>query len=174
VPVLTSLIFEGPRGFRACLNARPPGQSCSGRARSAFHAVGGVAGWDSRSVRSPDRSCSSVRCRTSRSKEDFFLPRTLARGILRPARKGASAVFFVSLDFWLTMVSSCFLIWLETVGDQSVPTLPRLEPFGAACQRPPGVFVAISRGVDRPRRAQTPSGGKLSSAGPTPPRPPTP
>jgi putative SOS response-associated peptidase YedK len=31
---------------------------------------------------------------------------------------------FVSLDFGLTTVSSCFLIWLETVRDQPVPTLP--------------------------------------------------
>jgi hypothetical protein len=30
---------------------------------------------------------------------------------------------FVSLDFGLTTVSSCFLIWLETVRDQPVPTL---------------------------------------------------
>ena len=30
----------------------------------------------------------------------------------------------VSLDFGLTTVSSCFLIWLETVRDQPVPTLP--------------------------------------------------
>lgn len=31
---------------------------------------------------------------------------------------------FVSVDFGLTTVSSCFLIWLETVRDQPVPTLP--------------------------------------------------
>jgi hypothetical protein len=31
---------------------------------------------------------------------------------------------FVSLDFGLTTISSCFLIWLETVRDQPVPTLP--------------------------------------------------
>src|ERR1700730_2692732 len=31
---------------------------------------------------------------------------------------------FVSLDFGLTTVSSCFLIWLETVRAQPVPTLP--------------------------------------------------
>ena len=30
----------------------------------------------------------------------------------------------VSLDFGLTTVSSCFLIWLETVRDHPVPTLP--------------------------------------------------
>jgi hypothetical protein len=30
---------------------------------------------------------------------------------------------FVSFDFGLTTVSSCFLIWLETVRDQPVPTL---------------------------------------------------
>jgi hypothetical protein len=30
----------------------------------------------------------------------------------------------VSLDFGLTTASSCFLIWLETVRDQPVPTLP--------------------------------------------------
>jgi hypothetical protein len=30
----------------------------------------------------------------------------------------------VSLDFGLTTVSSCFLIWLETVRDQPVPTFP--------------------------------------------------
>jgi hypothetical protein len=28
------------------------------------------------------------------------------------------------LDFGLTTVSSCFLIWLETVRDQPIPTLP--------------------------------------------------
>jgi hypothetical protein len=32
---------------------------------------------------------------------------------------------FASLDFGLTTVSSCLLIWLETVHDQPVPTLPR-------------------------------------------------
>jgi hypothetical protein len=31
-------------------------------------------------------------------------------------------IAFVSLDFGLTTVSSCFLIWLETVRDQPVPT----------------------------------------------------
>jgi hypothetical protein len=31
---------------------------------------------------------------------------------------------FVSLDFGLTTVSSCFLILLDTVRDQPVPTLP--------------------------------------------------
>ena len=31
---------------------------------------------------------------------------------------------FVSLDFGLTTVSSCFRIWLETVRDQPVPTFP--------------------------------------------------
>jgi hypothetical protein len=31
---------------------------------------------------------------------------------------------FVSLDLGLTTVSSCFLIWLDTVRDQPVPTLP--------------------------------------------------
>jgi hypothetical protein len=30
----------------------------------------------------------------------------------------------VSFDFGLTTVSSCFLIWLETVRDHPVPTLP--------------------------------------------------
>jgi hypothetical protein len=30
----------------------------------------------------------------------------------------------VSFDLGLTSVSSCFLIWLETVRDQPVPTLP--------------------------------------------------
>ena len=33
----------------------------------------------------------------------------------------------VSFDFGLTTVSSCFLIWLETVRDQPVPTLARKE-----------------------------------------------
>jgi hypothetical protein len=33
----------------------------------------------------------------------------------------------VSVDFGLTTVSSWFLIWLETVRDQPVPTLPRKE-----------------------------------------------
>jgi hypothetical protein len=28
------------------------------------------------------------------------------------------------LDFGLTTVSSCFLIWFETVRDQPIPTLP--------------------------------------------------
>jgi hypothetical protein len=31
----------------------------------------------------------------------------------------------VSFDFGLTTVLSCFLIWLETVRDQPVPTLPK-------------------------------------------------
>jgi hypothetical protein len=31
---------------------------------------------------------------------------------------------FVSFDFGLTTVSSCFLIWLETMRDHPVPTLP--------------------------------------------------
>src|SRR5215216_3518807 len=31
----------------------------------------------------------------------------------------------VSFDWRLTTVSSCFLIWLETVRDHPVPTLPR-------------------------------------------------
>jgi hypothetical protein len=31
---------------------------------------------------------------------------------------------FVSLDFGLLTVSSCFLIWLNMVRDQPVPTLP--------------------------------------------------
>ena len=30
----------------------------------------------------------------------------------------------VSFDLGLTTVSSCFLIWLETVRDQPIPTLP--------------------------------------------------
>ena len=30
----------------------------------------------------------------------------------------------VSLDFGLTTVSSCLLIWLDIVRDQPVPTLP--------------------------------------------------
>jgi hypothetical protein len=33
----------------------------------------------------------------------------------------------VSFHFGLTTVSSCFLIWLETVRDQPVLTLPRKE-----------------------------------------------
>jgi hypothetical protein len=31
-------------------------------------------------------------------------------------------IALVSFDFGLTTVSSCFLIWLETVRDQPVPT----------------------------------------------------
>ena len=31
---------------------------------------------------------------------------------------------FVNFDFGLTTVSSCFRIWLETVRDQLIPTLP--------------------------------------------------
>jgi hypothetical protein len=38
---------------------------------------------------------------------------------------------FVSFDFGLTTLSSCFRIWLETVRDQPVPTLP----FGASLHR---------------------------------------
>jgi hypothetical protein len=33
-------------------------------------------------------------------------------------------ICLVSFDFGLTTVSTCFLIWLETVRDQPVPTLP--------------------------------------------------
>ena len=33
-------------------------------------------------------------------------------------------IALVSFDFGLTTVSSCFLIWLETVRDHPVPTLP--------------------------------------------------
>jgi hypothetical protein len=33
----------------------------------------------------------------------------------------------VSLDFGLTTVSSCFLIWLDTVRDQPVPTFPIVD-----------------------------------------------
>ena len=33
----------------------------------------------------------------------------------------------VSFDLGLTTVSSCFLIWLETVRDQPVPTLPDVD-----------------------------------------------
>ena len=46
------------------------------------------------------------------------------------AKTGSTHVAFgfliglVSLDFGLTTVSSCFRIWLETVRDHPVPTLP--------------------------------------------------
>jgi hypothetical protein len=33
---------------------------------------------------------------------------------------------FVSFDFGLMTVSSCFLVWFETVRDQPVPTLAAL------------------------------------------------
>jgi hypothetical protein len=68
---------------------------------------------------------------------------------------------FVSLDFGLTTVSSCFLIWLDTVLDQPVPTLAPLASraltssirivrpvvfFGAAL----GVFrVAANQGTHK-------------------------
>ena len=35
-------------------------------------------------------------------------------------------ICLVSFDFGLTTVSSCLRIWLETVRDHPVPTLPRI------------------------------------------------
>jgi hypothetical protein len=51
---------------------------------------------------------------------------------------------FVSVDFGLTAVSSCFLIWLETVRDQPVPTLPI-----AAFQWKPARLDWVSQGPDQ-------------------------
>jgi hypothetical protein len=55
---------------------------------------------------------------------------------------------FVSLDFGLTTVSSCFRIWLETVRDQPAPTLPA-RMFVITRDLPSSLFRALRSPPER-------------------------